>query len=133
MTIQDSVVVERPPEIVYAFIRDLERAPEWQDSLESVDVEAGTEVRRFAGRRATARFLVMEDDAPRRLVIRSEGGPADARAEFELDPDGDATRVKFTLELELGWSARFAATVIKPAAQRETRANLRRLKELLER
>jgi carbon monoxide dehydrogenase subunit G len=133
VTIEGSVVVARPPEVVYAFIRDLERGPEWQDSLESVDVEAGTEVRTFAGRRATARFFVLEDDAPRRLVIRSEGGPAGARAQFELEPEGDGTTVNFTLEVELGWSARFAAAVIRPAAQRETRANLRKLKEVLER
>lgn len=132
MTIHESISVTRPPEVVYAFLRDLERAPEWQDSLESVDVEAGTEVRRFGGRRAVARFLVMEDDPPRRLVIRSEGGPADARAEFDLDSDGDGTCVEFTLELELRGAARFAAGVIKPAAQREAHANLQRLKEVLE-
>ena len=132
MTVEDSVAIARPPEVVYAFIRDLERAPEWQDSLESVDVEAGTEVRQFGGRRVTAHFLVMEDDPPRRLVIRSEGGPADARAAFELEPDGDGTRVLFTLDVDLRGAARLAAGVVKPAAQREARGNLRRLKEVLE-
>jgi carbon monoxide dehydrogenase subunit G len=133
VTIRDSIVVARPPEVVYSFLRDLERGPEWQDSLESVDVEAGTEVRRFGGRSAVAHFLVMEDDPPRRLVIRSEGGPADARAEFELDADGDGTCVEFTLEIDLHGAARLAARVVKPAAQRETRGNLQRLKEVLER
>ena len=132
MTIEDSVSIARPPEVVYAFLRDLERGPEWQDSLESVDVEAGTEVRQIGGRRATAHFLVMEDDPPRRLVIRSEGGPADARAAFELEPDGDGTRVLFTLDVDLRGAARLAAGVVKAAAQRETRGNLRRLKEVLE-
>jgi carbon monoxide dehydrogenase subunit G len=133
VTVEDSVTVARPPEVVYAFVRDLERGPEWQQSLESVDVEAGTEVRRFAGRSATARFFVMEDDPPRRLVIRSEGGPADVRAQFELEPEGDGTRVSFSLEVELRGAARLAGRVVKPAAQHETRANLRRLKETLER
>jgi carbon monoxide dehydrogenase subunit G len=132
VTIEDSISVARPPEVVYAFLRDLGRGPEWQDSLESVDVEAGTEVRRFGGRSATAHFFVLEDDAPRRLVIRSEGGPAEARAAFELEPEGDATRVVFTLDVELRGAARLAAGVVKPAAQREARSNLRRLKELLE-
>ena len=132
MTIEDSVYVGRPPEVVYAFVRDLERAPEWQESLESVDVEAGTEVRRFGGRRAEATFFVLEDDPPRRLAIRSDGGPAEARAEFDLEPDGDGTRVVFTLEVRLRGAARLAAGVVKGAAQRESKANLERLKELLE-
>ena len=132
MTIEESICVERPPEAVYALVRDLERAPEWQESLVSVDVDAGTEVRRFAGRRAEARFFIVEDDPPRRLAIRSEGGPANARAELDVDPDGDGSRVTFMLEVELKGAARLASGMVKSAAQRETRANLQRLKELLE-
>jgi carbon monoxide dehydrogenase subunit G len=130
--IEESTYVERPPEAVYAFVRDLERAPEWQESLVSVDVDAGTEVRSFAGRRAEARFFVVEDDAPRRLAIRSEGGPAEARAEFDVDPENDGSRVTLTLEVNLKGAARFAGGMVKGAVERETRANLQRLKELLE-
>jgi carbon monoxide dehydrogenase subunit G len=118
--------------VVYAVVRDLERAPEWQDSLESVDVEAGTEVRRFGGRRVEASFFVLEDDPPRRFAISSEGGPAEARAEFDLEPDGDGTRVVFTVDLRLRGAARLASGVVKPTAQREMRADLERLKELAE-
>ena len=132
MTLEDSIHVDRSPEVVYAFVRDLERGPEWQESLESVDVEAGTEVRRFGGRRAEATFFVLEDDPPRRVAIRSDGGPAEARAEFELEPDGDGTRVVFTVELRLRGAARLASGVVKGAAQRELRGSLERLKELVE-
>src|SRR5262249_2854781 len=80
MKVEDSVEIAKPQELVYALVRDLEGAPEWQPSLESVDVQAGTEIRRVGGRRQTATFLIVEDDAPRRLAITSEGGPARARA-----------------------------------------------------
>lgn len=132
MTLEDSIYVDRSAEVVYALVRDLERAPEWQDSLESVDVEAGTEVRRFGGRRVEASFFVLEDDPPRRFAISSEGGPAEARAEFDLEPDGDGTRVMFTIDLRLRGAARLASGVVKPTAQREMRADLERLKELAE-
>jgi carbon monoxide dehydrogenase subunit G len=130
--LEDSIHVDRSPEVVYALVRDLERAPEWQDSLESVDVEAGTEVRRFGGRRVEASFFVLEDDPPRRFAISSDGGPAQARAEFDLEPDGDGTRVVFTVDLRLRGAARLASGVVKPTAQREMRADLERLKELAE-
>jgi carbon monoxide dehydrogenase subunit G len=132
VTLEDSIHVDRSPEVVYALVRDLERAPEWQDSLESVDVEAGTEVRRFGGRRVEASFFVLEDDPPRRFAISSEGGPAAARAESDLEPDGDGTRVVFTVDLRLRGAARLASGVVKPTAQREMRADLERLKELAE-
>jgi carbon monoxide dehydrogenase subunit G len=129
---ENSVEIAKPPEVVWAFVRDLGRAPEWQESLVSVDVHAGTEVRQFAGRRQTGRFIVTEDDPPRRLVMTSEGGSVYARATFALEPSGDGTRVDCTLELELSGAARFAGGLVKGAVQRETRANLERLKALLE-
>jgi carbon monoxide dehydrogenase subunit G len=132
VTLEDSIYVDRSPEVVYALVRDLERAPEWQDSLESVDVEARTEVRRFGGRRVEASFFVLEDDPPRRFAISSEGGPAEARAEFDLEPDGDGTRVVFSIDLHLRGAARLASGVVKPTAQREMRGDLERLKELAE-
>jgi hypothetical protein len=63
VTIDDSIEIEKPPEAVWTLVRDLERAPEWQESLESVDVAAGTEVRRFAGRAQDATFVIVEEVA----------------------------------------------------------------------
>jgi carbon monoxide dehydrogenase subunit G len=132
MTVEDSVEIARPQELVYALVRDLERAPEWQGSLEAVDVQAGTETRRLGGLRQQSAFLVIEDDPPRRLAIASEGGPANARATFELEPSGDGTLVTFTLEVELHGAARFAGGLVKTAAQREVRSSLQKLKEVAE-
>jgi carbon monoxide dehydrogenase subunit G len=132
VTVEDRVEIAKPQELVYALVRDLERAPEWQPSLESVDVQAGTEIRRIAGRRQTARFFVVEDDAPRRLAISSEGGPAKARATFDLESAGDGTVVKFTLAIELRGAARFAGRLVKTAAQHEVRSTLEKLKAVAE-
>jgi uncharacterized membrane protein len=132
VTIEESVEIEKPVEVVYTLIRDLERSPDWQETLESVDVHAGTEVRSFGGRRHESSFVVVEDDPPRRLVISSESGPASVRAEFDLNQAGDGTRLDFTLEIELRGVARFAAGMIKGSAQRGARDDLQRLKALAE-
>jgi uncharacterized membrane protein len=132
MTIEESVEIDKPVEVVYALIRDLERAPDWQETLESVDVQAGTEVRSFGGRRQESSFVIVEDDPPRQLVISSESGPASVRAQFELHQAGDGTRVDFTLEIELRGVARFAGGMIKGAAERGARDDLQRLKALAE-
>ena len=132
MRIDEAIEIDRPCELVYGLVRDLERAPEWQESLESVDVHAGTEVRKFGGMRHEASFIVQEDDPPRRLVMTSDGGPAVARATFDLQQSGDGTRVDFSLELGLRGAARFAGGIVKAAAQREVRRNLQSLKQLAE-
>ena len=132
MNVEDSVEIAKPQELVYALVRDHERAPEWQPSLESVDVQAGTEVRKIGGRRQTATFLVVEDDAPRRLAITSESSPAKARATFDLEPAGDGTIVKFALDVELRGKARFAGRLVKVATQHEVHTTLQKLKEIAE-
>lgn len=132
MTIEESIEIAKPVEAVYAIVRDFERAPDWQDSLESVDVQAGKEVRNFGGRRQESTFVIQEDDPPRRLEITSEGGPSSVRATFELQPSGDGTRVDFTLHIELHGVARFARGMVKGAAQRGAHDDLQRLKELAE-
>ena len=132
MNVEDSVEIAKPQELVYVLVRDLERAPEWQPSLESVDVQAGTEVRKIGGRRQTATFLVVEDDAPRRLAITSESSPAKARATFDLEPAGDGTIVKFALDVELRGKARFAGRLVKVATQHEVHTTLQKLKEIAE-
>jgi uncharacterized membrane protein len=132
VTVEDAVEIAKPQELVYALVRDLERAPEWQPSLESVDVHAGTEVRRVAGMRQEAKFFVVEDDPPRRFAIASEGGHVDARATFDLRPDGDGTRVTFTIDVQLQGPARVAGRFAKTAARREVRASLQKLKEVAE-
>jgi uncharacterized membrane protein len=130
--VENSVEIAKPQELVYALVRDLERAPEWQGSLESVDVHAGTEVRRFGGRRQEATFLIVEDDPPRRLAITSEAGPAAVRATFDFEPSGDGTLVTFKLDLALHGAARVAGRIVKTSAQREVRSSLQKLKEVAE-
>ena len=132
MTVEESIVIAAPAEDVFALVADLERAPEWQGSLESVDVERGIEVRRLGGRRQEARFEVAESDPPRRLVIESHGGPARARATTTLESQGDATRLAFSLEVELSGALRFAAGMIRGSVEREARENLTALKRLVE-
>jgi len=130
---EDSIEIAKPQEVVYTIVRDLERAPEWQPSLESVDVQAGTEVRRVGGRRQTLKFFVLEDDPPRRLALSSEGRPAKARATFDLERANDGTMVKFSLDVELRGAARFAGPLVKSTAHNEVRTTLEKLKEFAER
>jgi uncharacterized membrane protein len=130
--VEESVVVGCPPEDVYDFVADLERAPEWQSSLESVDVERGVEVRTFAGHRREASFEVTERERPERFGIESQAGPVRAHAVFSFTPVQEGTRVDFQLEMEVDGAARLAAALLRGRMAREARQNLARLSELLQ-
>jgi uncharacterized membrane protein len=135
VTVEESVVVARSPGDVYDLVADLERGPEWQSSLESVDVARSTEIRSFGGHRREATFQVTEHDRPNRFGIDSRAGSIRARALFTFAPVGEGTRVDFRLDLELGLGGtggRLAAAVVRGRVAREARQNLERLKALLE-
>ena len=89
-------------------------------------------MRRVGGLSREATFLIVEDDPPRRLAITSEGGAVKARATFDLEPQGDGTRIAFTLDFELHGPRRLARRFAKTAAQREVRSSLQKLKEVAE-
>jgi len=129
--VEESVVVARPPEDVYDFVADLERAPEWQSSLESVDLERGVEVRTFAGHRREATFEVTEHERPDRFGIEARAGPVRAHAVVSFTPVQEGTRVDFQLDMELDGAARLAAALLRGRMAREARQNLARLSELL--
>jgi len=134
MTVEESVTIERPPDAVYDLVADLERGPEWQSSLESVDVERGVEVWTFAGHRREARFEVTEQVRPQRFGIESHTGSVRAHAVFTFTPVAEGTRIDSRLDLEVGGAGgRLAAAVLRGRVAREARQNLERLKELLER
>jgi carbon monoxide dehydrogenase subunit G len=133
MRIHESVEIARPPEEVFALVADLGRAPEWQSSLESVDVERGVEVRRVAGQRREGTFRITDSRPPERLAIASRSGSVSADATFLLAPTAEGTKLDFDVDLRLGGAARFAGRMIRGGVEREARANLDRLRDLLER
>ena len=132
MTVEDSVEVACPPEQAFALVDDLKRAPEWQSSLESVDVVRGVEVRRIAGQSREARFEVARREPPRTLEIDSRSGQVDVHATFTIEPAAAGCRVAIRLDLRLKGAARFLGGVVRGRAETEAREDLRRLKELLE-
>jgi carbon monoxide dehydrogenase subunit G len=140
--VEETQVVERPPADVFALLVDLRRAPEWQPSLQELDVEtdgetrvgtSGREVRRAGGRRVESRFEVTELEPDRRLAISTSSSAADVDVVFELEPDGAGTRITSTLHVRLKGALRFMERALRGQVEGQTRDDLLRLDELLAR
>jgi uncharacterized protein YndB with AHSA1/START domain len=141
--IKQSIEIARPPEDVFAYLDDFTRHGEWQASLVSarVDTEGPikvgsrvTEVRRMGKREQPVSIEITEHDPPRRFAFRGTEGPIRAIGNGTVEPIGDGSSSRFTLELELvghGFGKLIAPLARKQAAK-EIPGNQRRLKELLE-
>jgi uncharacterized membrane protein len=140
---EHTVVVERPPDEVFAFLTDLSSLPDWQSgALEVREPEAGAgvgvgtkyvEVLKFLGRQFEATIEVTEYEPGRRFSIKTLSGPIPFRVQHTLEPSsGGGTRLHVTLEGEPGGLFKIAEPLVMRNAQRQVATDFATLKRLVE-
>ena len=140
-TFENTVVIERPIEEVFGFLSDFENIPKWNYAIVETHkvsqgpVGVGTIYQqvRSVPSRSEERFEVTAYNPPRQLEIRGQLGPFRSRLSYALDAVPEGTRVTNSVELELRGPSRLLGRVAVPRVRDAVAANLRKLKELLER
>jgi uncharacterized membrane protein len=144
LTASDSVVIERPPEEVFAYVSDLQNIPEWGALSGEMrkETEGPPEVGAcytadltFLGRRLVIPYEVSAYEPPRLFVFRSLGGPLhdEYTYTFEEEPGG-GTRFSMAIEMQPdGFFYRVTGPLPEKMTQRYYfRMELKTLKGLLE-
>lgn len=107
--IKESIEISRRPEDVFAYIDDLARHGEWQESIVSSHVDTdgptrvgsrATEVRRMGSREQTMTYEVTEHDPPRVFAFRGTDGPVRVIGRGTVEPAGDGSSSRVTIELD---------------------------------
>ena len=138
---EHTVVVERPPDEVFAFLTDLSSLPDWQSGAVEVreseaPVGVGTkyvEVLNFLGRQFEATIAVTEYEPGRRFSIKTLSGPIPFRVQHTLEPsNGGGTKLHVTLEGEPGGLFKLAEPLVMRNAQRQVANDFATLKRLVE-
>jgi carbon monoxide dehydrogenase subunit G len=137
--IELTVEIARAPEEVFALLSDVERLPEWQTSAIEAHAEGPlaqgsriSEKRRLLGREVDSELEVVAYEPPKRLTLRSLGGPVRFTVDHELVEQGGGTLLTFLAEAEPGGLMRFTGPMIARTAEQQFRQDFDRLKELLE-
>jgi len=131
------VRIDRPVGVVFAYVTDIRNLPQWQESAEAADwiVEGSRfrERRSFLGRAAELELEVTAFELDRRFDVKVVTGPVKFEIRHRFEPVDSDTRVHVSAEAAIGGALRFAAGMAKRQAERQFRADLQRLKEVLER
>jgi uncharacterized protein YndB with AHSA1/START domain len=137
--IELTVEIARAPEEVFELLSDIERLPEWQASAVEAHTEGPlaegsrvTEKRRRLGREVDTELEVVAYEPPRRLTLRSLGGPVNFTVDHELVAQGGGTQLRFLAEAQPGGLLRLTEPVLARTAEQEFHRDFDRLKELLE-
>ena len=138
---QLSIVVNRAPGEVFAFLSDLENDPRWR--REWVDARAVTEgdlrvgsrsvlVGRALGRRFDVEYEVIELVPNRTIGWRGRSGPMPLLFSRAVEPTNDGTRVTFVYQVEEGRLNRFLWPLLARVGRRQLEGDLPALTRLLE-
>ena len=139
--VEKSGIIERPVEVVFAYIGDQTNTPQWQAGLVEVrrttdgPIGVGTKhtfVRTFMRRRLEADNEYVAYEPNKLISFKTTTGPVRLVASyvFEVVPEG--TRVTSRVEMDASGFMSIAEPLIAAGLKREMEAASRLLKDLLE-
>ena len=141
VTIDFSLVIQRPAEEVFDYLADPEKVVMWQAWAVEIEQESegprgvGTrfrDVRKFLGRRIESSIEFTEYEPPKTLSLKVSTGPIPFRIRQSLESADGATRVVVHAEGEPGGFFKLAEPLVGRAAERQMRGDFETLKDLLE-
>lgn len=139
-----SVDISRSPEDVFSYLTDFSRSSEWQENLVSAHVEGGDPLRVGSHVKMTRRIgrserkmtnEVTDHNPPRSFGFRGIDGPIRAIGKGTVEPVGDGTRSRFTMELDFeghGIGKLLVPLVVRRQARSDMAKSQERLKAQLE-
>src|SRR5215204_2360026 len=142
LTASDSVVIESPPEEVFAYVSDLQNIPEWGALSGEMrkEIEGPPEVGArytadltFLGRRLVIPYEVSAYEPPRLFVFGSLGGPLHDKYTYTFEEAEGGTRFSMAIEMQPDGFFRVTGPLLEEMTQRYYfRKELKTLKGLLE-
>ena len=136
-----TIHVTQPPEVVFAFVSDLEKAPEWVPDLVSVtkitdgSVGIGTkysEVVRMGNEEGDAKLEVTEFDPPRVYAHKGKGGPSNFLARFVMEPDATGTTLTHEYEVRITGFFKLFSPVVGNWVRKNTESAMANLQQRLD-
>ena len=139
--VENSGIINRPIEEVFAFVGDQTNARHWQSGVVEVrrttdgPLRVGTTytfVRNFMGRKmeASNEYTVYEPN--KRITFKSTSGPVRFEASYLFESTAEGTKLTGKLQMQATGLLRLAEPLIAASVRRETKAAAGVLKDLLE-
>ncbi len=140
-SVSGTVLIDRPRDDVFAYVSDYENDPHWRSGVSGmlhdppgrVSIGARTrEVMRFMGRDMATEAEIVEYEPGCKIAFRTVSGPLSAHGYRLVEDAGTGTKFTYHADADLTAVYRPFTVPIKWAFSRRVRADLTRLKEILE-
>lgn len=142
LDVTSEAVIRCPVDVVATYAADPAHAPEWYANIRAVEwvtepvVAAGSAARfeaTFLGRTLRYTYEIVDHVPGHRLVMRTSEGPFPMETTYTWHAAGDgATAMTLRNRGQPSGFSRWVTPLMAPAVRRANRADLRRLREILE-
>jgi uncharacterized protein YndB with AHSA1/START domain len=141
INVEDSIIIHRPIEEVFACVADQTNAPRWQHDLLEVrritdgPIGVGTKhtaARKFLGRRLELTNEYVRYVPSREITFRGDSGSMSFECSYLTEPVEEGTRLTCRMQMEQGGLFSLAEPLIAGSLKKDFAVNFRDLKALLE-
>ncbi len=141
INIEQSVVINRPIEEVFAFVTDVDNESQWIGEI--VEVKKTSEgsmgvgstydnVVQFLGRRIVDPHVVIQYEPNRKFGFKSNSGPVQFEGVETFESVEGGTKFTFVAKGETGGLFKLAEPIVARMINRQWETNVANLKDLLE-
>jgi uncharacterized membrane protein len=140
ITVEKSVVINKPAADVFAYASDFQKVPKWQGGVESVEVEGDanavggkyTEVRKFLGREMKTTLEITAYESGAKWAAKALDGPVPYEVTIQLEAANGGTKMTTHLEGEPSGFFKLAQGAVQSQLDKSLEEDLQRLKEQVE-
>jgi uncharacterized protein YndB with AHSA1/START domain len=141
INVEESIIINRTVEEVFAFVADQTNAPQWQEGLLEVrrltDGPLGvgtkhTAARKFLGRKMEMTNEYVEYEPNTIITFTGDSGPAHFVVSYMTEAVAGGTKLTCQMQMEQGGLFGLLDSLIAGSLKRDFVANFRDLKALLE-
>jgi len=141
ITVEQSVVINRPVADVFAYACDPANEPKWQDGVVNAQISSGNELavgtevletRKFMGREMVSRFTVTEYEPDKKFAGKVVEGPVPFNVTELFEAVDGGTKVTIHIEGEPGGFFKLAGGMVQKQLDSQMAGDLGRLKKIME-
>jgi uncharacterized membrane protein len=138
---EDSIVINRPVEEVFAYLADISNWPQWNEAVGNVAqtppgaLAVGTTLRgasEVMGRIMERSSEILEYEPNKKVAQKMHVGPTEVQASWLFEPVEGGTRLIMRSQGETSGPFKLAGPLMDRAAKKQIEENLARLKAVLE-
>ncbi|MDJ0961494.1 MAG: SRPBCC family protein [Acidimicrobiia bacterium] len=137
----NEIVIDRPPDVVFAYIADVANNPLWQRGMREAHFTSGpplrvgstyAQVATFVGRRIESRFAIVEYEPGRLVKGSTTVSPFPITFTRIVDPEGGGSRVTAIVEGRPDGLFALASPLVRRMVKASVARDYDNLKRLLE-